>query len=80
MESGSVCYNRWLPVRLVAAVWCLGCLILGAAYSSTLISYITAPPTSQPIIGSLEDILKVNGLKVTVIHGHELESNMLVSL
>lgn len=77
LKIGQVCYNRWLAVRLVAGVWCLSCLVLGTAYSSTLISYITAPHI-QPIIGSLEDIPKVAGLSVTVNRGQDLEATILV--
>ena len=62
---------------MVAGVWCLSCAVLGMAYSSTLISYMTAPHV-QPIIDSLEDIPKVPGLFVTVNRGQDLEAILMV--
>lgn len=66
-----------LSIRLIAAVWCLGCFVLIQSYSSTLISYVLSP-TITPIISSVDDIPKVNGLKITVDRGRSIEASILV--
>ncbi len=56
-----------VALRCVAAVWCLSCLILVQSYSCILISVITLPKT-RPIINSIYDMPKINGLQMVVNH------------
>lgn len=55
-----------MSIRLLFGGWCLALLILGKAYSSVLVSFITLP-IYQPLINSVYDIPpKTSGVRVNV--------------
>ena len=66
-----------MKIRILAGTWCLATVVLANVYSSTLISYVSAP-TRQPIIDSIHDIPKVAGLQVAVDKG--LGADVVVSV
>ncbi len=57
-----------MKIRLFIGAWCLGLLVLGKAYSSVLVSLITSP-IYRPLINSIEDIIGMNHVRVTVHKG-----------
>ena len=61
--------NRQLVIRLLVGAWCLTCFVLITAYSSVLISFLTAPDTYKPIINSINELPKKPFIRVTVDKG-----------
>ena len=62
---GGVYPSKRTSIRLLFGGWCLALLVLGKAYSSVLISFITLP-IYVPLINSVSDISKTSGVRVTV--------------
>ena len=64
---GSNNTNRKLAIRFLTGAWCLTCFVLVTAYSSVLVSFMTAPESYKPIINSIHDLpAKQHHVKVTV--------------
>ena len=61
--------NRKLVIRLMVGAWCFACFVLITAYSSVLISFLTAPDTYKPIINSISELPKKPFIRVTVDKG-----------
>lgn len=54
-----------MKIRFLFGIWCLTLLVLGIVYNSVLVSFITLP-IYQPLVNSIFDIPKSNGVRVTV--------------
>ena len=61
--------SRQLAILLLAGAWCLVCFVLVTAYSSVVISFLTAPETFKPIINSINDLPMKPEIRVTVNKG-----------
>lgn len=77
-HKGGWCQARVLSIRLIAAVWCLGCFVLIQSYSSTLFSHVLSP-SIHPVINSINDFPNVPDLLVTVDRGRSIETAILVN-
>lgn len=58
--------SQLLMIRFLTGVWCLTCFVLVTAYSSVLVSFMTAPEIYKPIINSVNDLPTKRDIKVTV--------------
>ena len=59
--------NQNVVIQLLAGAWCLSCFVLVTAYSSVLISFLTAPEnTYVPIVNSINDLPSKPEVRVTV--------------
>ena len=61
--------RKSLVIRLMTGAWCLSCFVLITAYCSVLVSFLTEPETSKPIIDSINDLIKHPKLRVTLNKG-----------
>ena len=77
--QGGWCSSKKLAIRLAAGTWCLASFVIFTAYSSVLVSFIVSP-NLKPIINSIDDIPKVNNLKVSVIEDSTMHRVMSVCL
>lgn len=55
-----------IACRLVTGTWCLASFVLVQAYSSTLISFVTTPSTSPPLVNSAEDLASKSHVNLVV--------------
>jgi hypothetical protein len=61
---------RQLVVRFFVGCWCLSCFVIVTAYSSVLVSFLTAPDnTFSPLVNSVNDLLNKTKIRVTVDKG-----------
>lgn len=58
--------NRQLTIRFLTGAWCLTCFVLVTAYSSVLVSFMTAPDSYKPIINSVNDLPAKPNVHITV--------------
>ena len=66
-SSRALSNNQKLGVQLFAGAWCLSCFVLVTAYSSVLISFLTAPDnTYSPIVNLINDLPMKPDVRVTV--------------
>ena len=56
MADSAVGQYRQLVIRLFTGAWCLAGFVLVTAYSSVLISFVTAPNPFKPLVNSIEDM------------------------
>ena len=63
----------------MVGVWGLACFVLIQSYNCTLTSVFTLPTEVKPLINSVYDIPKGNGLKIVVNHGMGAETALLVT-
>ena len=56
-------------IRFLAGAWCLTGFVLITAYSSVLISFLTAPDPLKPIINSVNDLPKKPNIHFMVNKG-----------
>ena len=61
--------SRKLVIRFLTGAWCLSCFVLVTAYSSVLISFLTAPEVYKPLINSMNDLPNKSYVRVTVNKG-----------
>lgn len=66
---GNLEKRKTLVIRLMTGAWCLSCFVLITAYSSVLISFLTAPDKLKPLINSIEDLPKFPNIKVSLVKG-----------
>ena len=67
IASRALSNNGKLGVQLLAAAWCLSCFVLVTAYSSVLISFLTAPDNIYtPLVNSVNDLPMKPEIRVTV--------------
>ncbi|EFX82186.1 hypothetical protein DAPPUDRAFT_241335 [Daphnia pulex] len=65
LSQGGPCTSKGLPIRLVAAAWCLATFIFVQAYNSTLFTYVVTP-VHQPLINSIYDIFDNSDINLLV--------------
>ena len=65
---GGTCKSNILAIRLAAGAWCLVALVLGLAYSSTLITYVISP-NNPPLVNSIKDVARNPKIRVLVEKG-----------
>jgi len=64
---GSAVKNyRQLAIRIFTGAWCLVGFVLVTAYSSVLISFVTAPDPFKLILNSIGDLLTNHNIKLIV--------------
>ena len=63
------CPSRRLAIRIVAGAWCLTCFVLVTAYSSVLISFLTAPENYKPMVNSINDLALRPNIHLTLNKG-----------
>lgn len=56
MADSAVGQYKQLFIRFFTGAWCLAGFILVTAYSSVLISFVTAPNPYKPMVDSIEDM------------------------
>jgi len=61
--------TRKLFIRFLTGAWCLTCFVLITAFSSVLVSFLTAPEPYKPIINSVNDLPIKRDVQVTVRKG-----------
>ena len=66
-----------LPIRLVAAVWCLVSVVLLNAYTSILTSYLMAP-RFHAMVDSIEDVAEISRPTFMVLKYTSFESDIFV--
>ena len=70
---------RQLVIRFLTGAWCLSCFVLITAYSSVLVSFLTAPDhTYAPLVKSVNDLLNKTDVRVTV--NKELMTDILLKV
>lgn len=57
--------SKKLALRFLSGTWCLACFVLITAFSSVLVSFLTASETYKPIINTVNDLPK-RDVQVTV--------------
>ena len=61
---------RQLMVRLLTGAWCLSCFVLVTAYSSVLVSFLTAPDnTYSQLVNSANELINKSEIGVTTNKG-----------
>ena len=61
---------RQLVIRFVTGAWGLSCFVLITAYSSVLVSFLTAQDnTYNPLVNSVNDLLNNTDVRVVVNKG-----------
>ena len=70
--------NRQLAVRFLTGAWCLACFVLVTAYSSVLISFLTASETYKPIVNSINDLAIKRNVRLTINKGLIIDINLQV--
>ncbi len=77
IDVGSLPGKQKLVVRFLAGAWCVASFIIVTAYSSVLISFVTAP-NLKPLIDSVYDLPIKQNIKLAVDRGWSPEFLFLV--
>ena len=75
---GTVNQRKSLVIRLMVGAWVLSCFVLITAYSSVLISFVTAPDNLKPIIDSFEDLPKNPKIHITTKKSYGIDKTIQV--
>lgn len=68
-----------LAKKLVVAVWCLIAVVFVNSYTSSLVSYLTAPKF-VPLINTVQDLADSRELQVSSLKFTSIDSTLLVSI
>ena len=68
-----------LPTRLVVAVWCLIAVVFVNSYTSSLVSYLTAP-RFIPLINTVQDLADSREIKIAPLKFTSIDSALAVSI
>ena len=68
-----------LAKKLVVAVWCLIAVVFVNSYTSSLVSYLTAP-RFVPLINTVQDLADSRELQVSSLKFTSIDSTLLVSI
>jgi hypothetical protein len=61
---------RHLVIRFLTGAWCLSCFVLVTAYSSVLVSFLTAPDhIYTPLVNSVNELRYKAEIRVTLNKG-----------
>jgi len=58
--------QKILVIRFLTGAWCMTCFVLVTAYSSVLVSFMTAPEIYKSIINPVNDLPNKPDIHVTV--------------
>ena len=65
--------NQRLIIRFLTGAWCLTCFVIVTAYSSVLVSFLTAPDSYKPLIESVNELPSKPEIKITVNKGYFMD-------
>ena len=77
-STGEVCFTKVWRIRFLAGVWCLAAFVLVNAYSSVLISFMTAPYRSY-LLRSVQDLYNQSKTSILVDKGLVVDVVLSVS-
>ena len=81
LSSRALENHRNLVIRFFVGAWSISCFVLVTAYSSVLISFLTAPAdTFIPLVNSVNDLLNKTNVRVTVNKGLIADTLIKVTL
>ena len=77
-STGEVCFTKVWRIRFLAGVWCLAAFVLVNAYSSVLISFVTAPYRPY-LLQSVQDLYNQSKTSILVDKGFVVDNFLSVS-
>ena len=77
-STGEVCFTKVWRIRFLAGVWCLAAFVLVNAYSSVLISFVTAPYRPY-LLHSVQDLYNQSKTSILVDKGFVVDNFLSVS-